>query len=167
MRRIINVITFSLVVSIAAIGVCKDLTATLEDGRKVLLKEDGTWEFMSKQLTKKDVLSLESFIKVPIATDPMAGIYSDKVRLSLFVRNNTEKVIKGWKATMIVKNAFGDILFKTKLIAGQSKIESGEVEMADFSWEDNPFIPNEPYDHLVSYSDENLKIELSDIQVIQ
>lgn len=169
MRRIINVITFSLVVSIAAIGVCKDLTATLEDGRKVLLKDDGTWEFISKQgeVNNGGILTLERFKKKYIPQDYKNNRYSDEVQLILFVKNNSDKEIKAWKATMAVKNAFGELLLTSNLTSGASNIKPEKIEKATFGWEDNPFIDGEPYDKIMPYSEENLKIELSNIKVIQ
>ena len=169
MRQIINVITFSLVVSLAGIGLCKDLTATLEDGRKILLKEDGTWEFVSekKEVSKGEVLTLERFKMKYVPQDYESDRYSDEVRLILFVKNNSNKEIKAWKALMTGKNPFEEELFTCNLTSGASNIKPGKTEKATFGWEDNPFIDGQPYDKLMSYSEENLKIELSDIEVIQ
>ena len=150
-------------------GVCKNLMATLDDGRKVLLKENGTWEFISERkiTSKGDILTLESFQKKVLYQDYDIGRYQDRVVLTLFVKNNSEREIKGWRALMTVKNPFGELLFDCELTAGDQKIKPGKTEKADFGWEDNPFIHDQPYDKLMGYSEENLKIELSNIQVIQ
>ncbi len=83
------------------------------------------------------------------------------------VKNNTSQRIKAWKALLIVKNAFGDVLFRTRLTAGKANIAAGQIAEARYQWEENQFIGDEPYDNLVAYSKENLRLELSEIQLIQ
>ena len=102
---------------------------------------------------------------LPVNTD--VSRYSAEAVLTLYVKNNTTKRIKAWKALVVIKNAFGDVLFRTRLTDGTANIAIGETEKASFSWEDNQFIVDEPYDKILSYSKENLKIELKDIKLIQ
>ena len=93
--------------------------------------------------------------------------YRPKAVLTLYLKNNTSKRIKAWRALIIVKNAFGDVLFRARLTDGSANIPPGGTEKASFSWEDNQFIDDEPYDKLVAYSKENIKIEIKEVQLIQ
>ncbi len=102
---------------------------------------------------------------LPVNTD--VSRYSAEAVLTLYVKNNTSKRIKAWKALVVIKNGFGDILFRTRLTDGTANIAPGATEKASFSWEDNQFISDEPYDKIMAYSKENLKIELKEIKLIQ
>lgn len=50
---------------------------------------------------------------------------------------------------------------------GAADIAPGATKQASFSWEDNQFIDDEPYDKLVAYSKENLRLELTEVQLSQ
>jgi hypothetical protein len=112
-------------------------------------------------------LELVSFQTKRLPVDYEASRFSPEAVLELSVRNNTSQRIKAWKALLTVKNAFGDVLFRVRLTDGTANIESGQSKKASFGWEDNQFIDGEPYDKLVAYSKENLRLELTEIQLIQ
>jgi len=112
-------------------------------------------------------LELVDFETKRLPVDYDASRYSPQAMLTLMVKNNTSKRIKAWKGLLIVKNAFGDILFRTRLTDGTANIHPGQIAKASYSWEDNQFVDDEPYDKLVVYSKENLRLELTEAQLIQ
>lgn len=121
---------------------------------------------LSKVISGKNLELVDFDIKgLPINTS--VSRYSAEAVLTLYVKNNTSRKIKGWKILIGIKNSFGDTLFHTRLTNGMSNIDPGETEKASFSWEDNQFIADEPYDKILAYSKENLKIEMKEIKLIQ
>ena len=149
---------------------------TLNHGTHIkILKTQGKWAKVSldgwikknlitnnlKQDSKKHHKSKLELVKFDISVFPKDiedGRFSDVVYLTLYVKNNTSKRIKAWRAHTIVKNSFGDVLLKLTLTDGSANIAPGATEAAPFGWENNPFISDEPYDKLTSYSKENLKV---------
>ena len=103
--------------------------------------------------------------RLPVNYD--ASRYSAEAVLTLMVKNNTSQRIKAWKGLLIVKNAFGDVLFRVRLTDGTANIAPGQIAEASYSWEDNQFIDDEVYDKLVAYSKENLRLDLTEVQLIQ
>lgn len=152
----------------------EDLIATLSDGRKVLLKEDGTWTFVQES-TGEETTPLEmgppteiSVVKAErktIKKNLNEEGSMDQVQLSLHIQNNTGEKIKAWKATMTVKDPFGEQLFKARLTSGTSPIGPGETKKVSFAWKDDPEEDREPYDYLMIYNPEALKIDLSEIEI--
>lgn len=112
-------------------------------------------------------LELVDFDVKDLPVNTNVSRYSAEAVLTLYVINNTTKRIKAWRALVVIKNAFGDVLFRTRLTDGTANIAIGGTEKASFRWKDNQFIAGEPYDKILSYSKENLKIELKDIKLIQ
>jgi len=93
--------------------------------------------------------------------------FRPSVKLTLHLKNNTVRRIKAWRVTLIAENSFGDILFKSRLTDGTADIKKENIEKSSFIFKDNIFIDDQPYDKLVSYSKENLKISITDIQLVQ
>ena len=97
-----------------------------------------------------------------------------KVILILTVKNNTLKIIKTWRAHITIKNIFGDILFKS-LVSGEfSNIEVNEDKKVRFLWDTDqlkiwkiPWMNDELYDKLIGCSKDNLKITITDVELIQ
>ncbi|MCH7760673.1 hypothetical protein IIA15_04625 [candidate division TA06 bacterium] len=152
----------------------EELIATLPDGRKALLKEDGTWTFV-QGASNEDPNSPEmgplpsiSFLKVErklIPKNPKVKGSMDRVQLALHLHNNTEERIKKWKATMTVKDPFGEQLFQVRLTGGSSPIGPRKTKKVSFEWKDDPEEKREPYDYLMIYNPDVLKIELSEIEI--
>lgn len=92
--------------------------------------------------------------------------FTETMTLTLTVKNMGETRIKAWKARMLAKNSFGEVLFQANLSSDSSSIPPAEVEDAPFQWENNPFMENEIFDKLAATSDENLSIELSDEKIV-
>ncbi|MFA5138345.1 MAG: hypothetical protein WC728_03850 [Elusimicrobiota bacterium] len=110
---------------------------------------------------RAEILKLVGFAKEPTKYN-----YSNAVSLTLKVENKGQKRITAWKALLVAKNAFGEELLEVQLSSNVSDIAPGAVEDAPFVWEDNQFSEGEPYDKLMSVSDENLKLELFNEQVV-
>ena len=124
---------------------------------------------IAKAATDRNGPSLElvDFETKHLPVDVNVSRFSAEVVLTLKVRNNTQERIKAWKAVIIIKNAFGDLLFRVQLTDGTANIAPGQTRGASFSWEDNQFIDGEPYDKLVAYSKENMRVQLTEVQLSQ
>jgi len=152
-----------------AIVSAEDMIVETKEGSEVVLHEDGSWEYTKTNINnnnQNDKIAIRGFLKTPMPIDLDAGRYSNKVQLTLYIENNTSKMIKAWRATLNAENPFGDLLFKCQLTAGEAAIMPGQAEQSNFVWEDNQFTPGEIYDHVITYSEENLKLSLTDIKVI-
>lgn len=77
-------------------------------------------------------------------------VFSSRVELIPTFKNETKKTVVAIEHTIIVTDAFGD-----KIIDGQSKLDikipPGDTIQSElyYSWEDNQFIQNEPFDKLL------------------
>lgn len=77
-------------------------------------------------------------------------IYSRQIELVPTFKNDTKKTVVALEHTMTITDAFGD-----KIVDGRSrldiKIPPGKTVESDlfYSWEDNQFINNEPFDKLL------------------
>jgi hypothetical protein len=76
-------------------------------------------------------------------------VFNDRVEVVPTFHNGTKKTVVAIEHTLAITDAFGD-----KVINGSSKLDikippGKTVESESFYyWDDNPFIPNEPYDRL-------------------
>jgi hypothetical protein len=170
MRKTKNILIISIIIAYTILPTtfAEDINTTTKDGRAVILHDNGTWEFIKETPEQREIepISIEDFVKEHLPENPDINRYSNYVQLTLMIKNNTEKLIKAWRATLVVENPFGDILFRIQLTDGTASIRPRQIEKANFAWEDNMFINDEPYDQLLSYDKDNLKIKLSEIKVV-
>ena len=87
------------------------------------------------------------------------------VQLLLKIRNDGSERVKAWQMTVAIVDVFGEQVVLTKLTEGSASIQPGEFGLTVFGSKDNPFIDDQPYDRLVSYSAENLTIQIKDCKV--
>jgi hypothetical protein len=163
-----------LLIIFPATLLAKDMIVTLQDGRNVLLKEDGTWSFIentesednnSPEMVSESPLSfLKADTKI-IPKNPEEEKSKDKVRLILHIKNNTSDLIKKWKTTMTVKDPFGEQLFKVRLTSSASNINPLETKKISFDFKDDPKTNRDPYDILMIHNPEVLDIELTDFEI--
>jgi hypothetical protein len=113
-----------------------------------------------------DEISLAGFDKTYLPPNRDAFEFSSRVRITLQVHNNGTRNIKAWRATLLVKNTFGDIILSSQLTDGTAAIAPGQTAEASYIWEDNPYIPDEPFDRLMAYDVSNLKPALTEASVI-
>ncbi len=157
-------ILFLLIIFAITLNVFADEEAITSDGRKVLLKDDGTWQYFEQM----DSLSL-SLIDWTVENklkNTDKNRYSDEAWLTLVLKNEENKLVKGWRVVVEVKNAFGDLLGQLQLTGGQSKIEPLKTTDATFAFENNQFIDREPYDYLTSYDKNTMTINLIEAKPI-
>jgi hypothetical protein len=153
------------VLFLLCLGALADQTAQTSDGRTVLLRDDGTWAYA--EASEGFPLSIVDWNVAKMPADYEKDRYDDQAWLYLLIRNETSNPVKGWRVRVHVKSAFGDLLGKLELTAGQSKIGPGETTDAMFSFDDNPFIDGEPFDYLTNYDKDTMLLELADAKVVQ
>lgn len=145
-----------------------DIIVTTKDGRDAILHDNGKWEFIKGRATNSEniAISIEDFYKTHLPVNFGIGRYYDEIQLTLFLRNNTDKTIKTWRAMLNVRNQYDKLLIKSQLTSGLLSIKPGQIENSDFTWKDNQFIDGELYDRLIDYDPANLRLSLTDIETI-
>lgn len=137
------VMSATLVLALSGSALAEVITTT--DGRKYELKIDGTFQKIEEKSESSILMSEQK----PYF-EHFAGAYNqNSVRFMPILKNETGKVIVGFKFFTEFKSAFGDEVFsfdgESSEKIGADKSSTGEVF---YYFEDNPFIPNEPYDKL-------------------
>lgn len=140
-----------------------DIKAITNDGKEVILKDDGTWQYVKNI---KMELSLIDFNFMLREKDYNKDRYSNDVVIEFLLKNETDKIIKGYKILIEVKNSFGDLLNILEMISGDSILNVNESKADCFLFEDNQFIDDEVYDNFTVYNKENLILTLTKCQVI-
>ena len=110
-----------------------------------------------------EILSFR-FSHLPADFDAMR--ISSEARLSLTVRNTTNSRIVAWRGVLVVTDPFGDEQFRVQITDGTANLSPGATGEVIFSWEDNEFIDDEPFDKLVAFKD-NIRIRLIDVDLPQ
>ena len=147
---------------IYSVGVA-DETANSESSEQVLLKDDGTWEYLKAD---GSALSIYEWFVTVKGVDYNANRYSNEAHLTLKVKNETTKTIRAWRLNLILTSVFGDELAKLQLTCGNSKILPGSIGSSIFVFDDNSFIDDQPYDYLTAYNRENLSLVINDMKVV-
>lgn len=132
-----------------------DEVATTKDGRKVLLKDDQTWEYIKEETPQTPVVAVnakyaEEAVEVwDTSLVKMRRDFSDIVALYLHYKNNTTKKVIGVSVYVSITNPFGKVVFE-HTYDDEVVIEPLERMKNDTYWyfEDNPFISDEIYDRL-------------------
>lgn len=131
----------------------KVILATTENGRKVKLLPDGTWKYValpeeedwSKIVWFKDFKSAHLDADYSRSSKP----YGAHVRLYFQFENLSSKKIAGLIYQVKCKDAFGDTIYSTNL-KDNLVLAPDQSNPMDAFWyyEDNEFVPGEPYDKL-------------------
>lgn len=135
---------------------------TTKDGKKVLLKDDNTWEYLNDSnlqptppqpnpQSKPTVAKYaEEAIEVWNTTLSHTTVdYSDAVAFYIHYKNNTAKKVIGVSVYVAIYNPFGKVAFD-KTFDDEVALEPLERLKNDTYWvfKNNPFIGDEPYDRL-------------------
>lgn len=142
----------------------ENLIATTSEGRKVILKDDGTWSYMEEAEQNLTIVDFEVILR---EKNYKESRYNKDAVLILKVKNTSGQKISGYRINIQIQNGFGDILHTLQLTSGNSNLDNDEIEDANFVFEDNQFIDSEVYDSLSAYSKKNLKIIILNSKVIQ
>ena len=84
--------------------------------------------------------------------------------LTLYVLNDTNAPIRGWRGDLQVTDPFGDDLVSVELTAGDSPLGPGDIRNVVFEWENNPYIDDEVYDKLAAYDGTSLTVTLGTVR---
>jgi hypothetical protein len=131
-----------------------DETAETRDGRRFLLKDDGTWE---KLPGRAEDSSEEAGQAVEIWDRALAHEKTDgrdSVRLYLHYLNKTDRKIISVKTRVTIMDPFGKAVFK-KVLDDNVVLSPGEKKKNDTYWhfDDDPAKLGQPYDKLWQLAD--------------
>jgi len=144
---IISLVVFSTLYS-------QQINATTDDGKKVILNDNGTWEFAEINTPTGDlpVKFIQcKFEKLGTDFGRSSSPYSSHVRAYFQFENKSDKATSGIQFEFSFNDAFGDVLYdskaKSNIIIKPNKKNSMDTY---YYWEDNEFIGGEPYDKIQS-----------------
>ncbi len=130
------------------------INATTENGKAVLLKEDGTWKYASPNSSNTEQVKFVN-AKVELKRVDLTDVYNmqltNQVRAYFQFENLTSKTLNGIQFTFTFYDSFGDELYSSEAKAN-IVIKAGQINPMSkyYYWEDNEFIGGEPYDKLQS-----------------
>lgn len=137
----------TIVLSLCCASAFADETVRTTDGRTILLRDDGTYS-ASEDRAKVSVAIVEAGENFFTHSESDYG--QKRVNFMPRYKNVGDKEITGVKFTARFLNAFGEEIFK---VSGDSdeKVAPGKTSSTSlfYYFEDNPFIPSEPYDKLL------------------
>ena len=136
-----------ILVVLFSVGIFADETVKTADGKKVLLKSDGTWEYVKIEPTALkyagEAVTVwdSSFILLDKGEDDRS------VRLYVHFNNLTDKKIIAVQVHVNVKDSFGNDVFDNS-IEDEIIILPNERKKSETctSWDDNPFMNDEFFD---------------------
>ena len=95
---------FIMLLILTSVGIMlADQYAYTEDGKKVLLKSDGTWEYVKERVDSSSPAPLQ-ILEIRIENDP----YGISKRLYVIVKNVSNKTIRAYKLKVNFYDDFGD-----------------------------------------------------------
>lgn len=132
---------------VCSIFLFSDQIITFE-GKKILLKDDGTYEFLMNDF-KASPVSIESHYFVR-ASDEFN--ITQSIRFMPKFKNESNKSITAIKFSSTFKDPFGDTVYTLNEGKSEQKIKPGKVSNVRlfYYWDDNEFISDQPYDKLLS-----------------
>ena len=120
---------------------------TTTDGRRVDLKEDGTYEILSSEAVQSD-----AFVELnaPLFVHNMGKYNDPSIRFMPKFRNISDTSIVGLRFKISFFDAFGDEVHSTTGDVSE-RVAPGSTSKADvfYVYEDNQFMSGEPYDKLL------------------
>ena len=144
---VITLFVFSILFS-------QSINATTDTGKKVILNDNGTWEFAEKNVSSGDLPIKFVQCKIEkLGTDfgRSSAPYGSHVRAYFQFENNSNKATSGIQFEFSFNDAFGDVLYSSKAKSNIIIKPSKKSAMDTFYyWEDNEFIGGEPYDKIQS-----------------
>ncbi len=146
------------------------LSATTEDGKKVILRNDGTWIFESPAENAK--FNLVEFVDARFEKhDKHFGReekpYNAHVRGFFKFQNNSDRKVVAIKYKFALVDAFDEILYES-IVKDNVVIEPGYTNNMDtyYYWEDT-FSNDDVYDKIIGpVSSNNLKTKINFIMIV-
>ena len=146
---------FTIIIILFSVITFADTTVTTDDGKKVILKSNGTWEYKEKESGNNEFKYAEDAVHIWDVSlfhwekNYKINRYSNCVALAFHYKNITHKKIVGIEVQCIIKNPFNKILLD-KIFQDEVVVEPmGKLKKKMFwTFEDNEFINGQPYDRL-------------------
>jgi len=99
----------------------------------------------------------------PAPGDPSPRI---SAQLYLFVRNDTDRLVKRWRAILVVRDTLGGEFFRLPLERDSADLGPGEVARMELRFDDQP-VANDPYDHLMANDTANIVPSFDEVLVVE
>lgn len=137
--------------------------ATTEDGQRVILHDDGTWD-PAPDSTPDVAMKLQRFGWVESnASNDYANDYQDYFSIELMVQNNTTQDVRAVRGTIVFTDLFGDSLLRSRITI------SDPIPAEDtIRWNgtiDYNFM-NDQHRRLRGLDESDMSLEFNDVQVI-
>lgn len=168
LKRIVILISLTVFFVLPSMS---DEIVTTKDGKKVLLKDNYTWEYY-RTLKSTDTSNVKYAEEAVTVWDKALlrkdAEYEKRLGLFLHYQNNTDKKIIGVIIKVDILNPFGKIVYNTTY-EDEVILQPNERLKNDKYWvfSDNQFINDEPYDRMWQMADNGTaKINTKILKVI-
>ncbi len=146
---ILKVMTFFMV--LLNIPLISDEVLVSKDGKKILIKDNFTWQYVQSNLGQKIKFAEDAITVNNIWLAEEDKEYDKAIALYWSYTNLTDKKIIGVEITTEVVNAFGKVVY-SDTHEDEHVIEPNEEETSGhgYIFSDNQFIHDQPYDRFLS-----------------
>ncbi|MBN2544999.1 MAG: hypothetical protein JXB50_04315 [Spirochaetes bacterium] len=160
-------IFFIILIVILVQTIYSDEIVTTKNGKKVLLKANGKWEYIIDETT--EIKFAEDAVIVWDTTFERGEVnYSDAVKLFVHYQNLTTKKIIGISFNLKITNTFGEVVLNGT-VNDEVLLKPKEKQKATSYrfWSNNKFIDDKPYDKMWALADNGTaKIVIKILKVI-
>jgi len=84
----------------------------------------------------------------------------------LHVRNDTDYLVKRWRAIAVVRDSAGAELFRVAIEKERADLAPGKRARVEMQFANRPDVPREPYDHLLGNDTTNLRVTFDEVQIV-
>ena len=120
----------------------------------------------SARLDAQDV-TLERYERWELHPAPGRTHEPVKALLLLFVRNETDRLIKRWRGLLVVRDSTDTELFRLAIERDSADLAPGARARVELTFDDRTSVMDEPYDHLLANDTTNLRVLFDEVRVVE
>jgi hypothetical protein len=118
------------------------------------------------QLSAQDV-TLERYERWELHPAPGVSREPVKALLLLFVRNETDRLVKRWRGLLVVRDSTDTELFRLAIDRDSADLAPNTRARVELTFDDHPTVKDEPYDHLLANDTANLRVHFDEVRVVE
>ncbi len=100
---------------------------------------------------------------------PAPGMPREPVKalLLLYVRNGTDRLIKRWRALLVVRDSMDTELFRLAIERDSADLAPSTRARVELTFDDRTSVGDDPYDHLLANDTTNLRVQFEEVRVVE